>query len=156
MSSFDISVFGVAAVLFTPDGRYLMQLRDDLAEVSMRGYWGLFGGVVENDEEPAAALARELREELDVELEQVAEPFTQLIFDLGFAGRGIDRKIFYAVPIDDTAVARMRLGEGQRLKLFELTELLREPKVVPWDLYGVTVHARRNAIASALRRPGQA
>ncbi len=155
MTSFQISVFGVGAVLFTPDGRYLMQLRDDLPSVSMRGHWGLFGGVIEPGEEPAAALIRELREELDLEIESAGNPFSQLVFDLGFAGRGIDRKLFYEVPIAESGIRRLHLGEGQRMKLFDLEELLREPRVVPWDLYGVTLHARRDSVAAVLRRPNQ-
>jgi len=153
MTSFQISVFGVGAVLFTPDGQYLMQLRDDLPSVSMRGHWGLFGGVIEVGEEPAVALVRELREELDLEIQNVGEPFSQLIFDLGFAGRGIDHKIFYAVSITESAIRRLRLGEGQRMALFSLEALVREPRVTPWDLYGVTLHAKRDSVAAALRRP---
>lgn len=153
MASFQISVFGVGAVLFTPDGRYLMQLRDDLQSVSMRAHWGLFGGVVESREDPAAALVRELREELNLEIESVGDPFSQLVFDLSFAGYGIDQKIFYEVPIRENVLHRLCLGEGQRMALFGLDELMRESRVVPWDLYGVTLHARRDSIAAALRRP---
>lgn len=156
MTNFQISVLGVGAVLFTPDGRYLMQLRDDLPSVSMRGYWGLFGGVIEPGEEPAAALLRELREELGLEINRVGEPFSQLVFDLGFAGYGIDRKIFYEVPITEHALHLLRLGEGQRMALFGLSDLLRESRVVPWDLYGVTLHARRDSVGAALRRPSHA
>ena len=155
MTSFQISIFGVGAVLYTPEGRYLMQLRDDRPAVSMRGHWGLFGGVIEAGEEPAAALVRELREELDLTVDRVGVPFSQLVFDLGFAGRGMDRKIFYEIPVTEAAVTRMRLGEGQRMALFTLDELLREPRVTPWDLYGVLLHARRNSVTSALRRPNQ-
>lgn len=153
MTNFQISVLGVGAVLFTPDGRYLMQLRDDLPSVSMRGYWGLFGGVIEPGEEPAVALVRELREELHLEIESVGNPFSQLVFDLGFAGGGIDHKIFYEVPITESAMRQLRLGEGQRMALFGLDELMRESRVIPWDLYCVTLHARRDSVAAVLRRP---
>lgn len=156
MTNFQISVLGVGAVLFTPDGRYLMQLRDELPDVSMRGYWGLFGGVIEPGEEPAAALVRELREELDLEIESIGDPFSQLVFDLRFAGGGIDRKIFYELPITESVVRRMRLGEGQRMALFGLDDIMREPRVVPWDLYGVTLHARRDSVAAVLRFPNRA
>ena len=43
-----------------------MELLDDAAHVSMRGQWSLFGGVVEKGEDPASALLRKLREELDL------------------------------------------------------------------------------------------
>jgi 8-oxo-dGTP pyrophosphatase MutT (NUDIX family) len=156
MTNFEIRIFGVGAILFTPDRKYLMQLRDDRPDVSMRGHWGLFGGVIEEGEDPSAALVRELREELDFVPDHVAAPFSQLVFDLGFAGRGIDRKIFFAVPIAEESLSRMRLGEGQRMALFRLDELLREPRVTPWDLYGVLLHHRRISVASALRRSDQA
>jgi len=155
MTNFQIRVYGVGAVLFTPDGRYLMQLRDDLPSVSMRGYWGLFGGVIEPGEAPATALVRELREELDLEIESIGDPFSQLVFDLGFAGGGIDHKIFYEVPITESAVRRLRLGEGERMALFGLDELMREPRVIPWDLYGVTLHTKRDGVAAVLRFPNQ-
>ena len=155
MTRFQISIVAVGALMFVPDGRYLMQLRDDRPAVSMRGHWGLFGGVIETGEKPADALVRELREELDLAIESAGDPFTQLIFDLGFAARRVDRKIFYAVPITEQAVSRMRLAEGERMALFTLEELLRQPRVTPWDLYGVLLHARRESVASALRLPDQ-
>ena len=53
-----------AAILYTPDGRYLMQLRDDKAGLRAPGHWGLFGGGVELGESPRTAVIRELQEEL--------------------------------------------------------------------------------------------
>lgn len=155
MTSFEIRVFGVGAIIFTPDSRYLMQLRDDRPSVSMRGHWGLFGGVIEVSEEPATALSRELCEELGLQIEQVNAPFSQLVFDLGFAERGIDRKLFYEVPISADTLPRLRLGEGERMALFRLEELLLKPRVIPWDLYGVMLHARRQTLADALLRHDQ-
>lgn len=51
------------AVLLVGD-RYLLQLRDDKPEIDHPGVWGLFGGRVEPSETPAAALLREVGEEL--------------------------------------------------------------------------------------------
>lgn len=151
MREIPVETLGVAALLVTPRGGYLMQLRDDAAHVSMRGHWSLFGGVVEKGEDPASALLRELREELDFTPAHPPVFFSQLVFDLHFAGRGLHRKIFFEVPTSDDAIERMRLGEGQGMALFTREALLRELRVTPWDLYGVTLHARRSSITAALQ-----
>lgn len=55
-----------AAVLLRPDGRFLLAQRP--ARTVYAGYWEFPGGKIEPDESPADALARELREELDIEI----------------------------------------------------------------------------------------
>jgi 8-oxo-dGTP diphosphatase len=63
----------VAAVIRRDDGRYLVARRP--AGGSMAGLWEFPGGAVEEGENAEAALARELREELDVAV-TVGEPLT--------------------------------------------------------------------------------
>src|SRR5262245_41676688 len=58
----------VAALLVLEDGRYIMQLRDDVPNIWHPGHWGLFGGGVDDREDEVAALRRELREELELEV----------------------------------------------------------------------------------------
>jgi 8-oxo-dGTP diphosphatase len=57
----------VAAVLTDTDGRVLMARRP--AGKQHAGLWEFPGGKVELDETPAAALVRELREELGIEID---------------------------------------------------------------------------------------
>jgi 8-oxo-dGTP diphosphatase len=59
----------VAAGIVPQDGRYLLQRRP--AGTHMAGYWEFPGGKLEEGETPAAALAREMREELGVEIDGV-------------------------------------------------------------------------------------
>ena len=143
---------GVGALMPTPDGRYLMQLRDRLPGVSLPGYWGLFGGIIENNEEPFAALLRELREELSYEPAHPPAYFTELAWDLRFAERGVDRKVLFEVPIDDNVLQHMHLGEGEAMRLLSLEELLHQKSVVPWDLLAVVMHSRRESLRGGLRR----
>lgn len=74
-----VSVLTVGALIFTGDGQYLMQLRDNLPSVIMRGHWALFGGMVEPGEDPVQAVIRELREELELSLVGTPTPFSQVL-----------------------------------------------------------------------------
>ena len=58
----------VAAVVVRSDGRFLLAQRP--AGKVYAGYWEFPGGKIEPGEEPAAALARELNEELGIEVER--------------------------------------------------------------------------------------
>ena len=62
----------VAAVIERPDGRFLLAQRP--AGKVYAGYWEFPGGKVEPGEALAAAIARELHEELGIEVE-IADPW---------------------------------------------------------------------------------
>lgn len=56
----------VSAMLVAPDGRLLLQLRDDKPTIPYPKTWTLFGGGVEPGEAPVNAVTRELEEELEL------------------------------------------------------------------------------------------
>jgi 8-oxo-dGTP diphosphatase len=55
------------AILYQQD-KFLMQLRDNIPGILFPGYWGLFGGHLEDGETPDAALQREVMEEIGYSL----------------------------------------------------------------------------------------
>ena len=57
----------VALAILEQDGRFLMQLRDDIPTILYPGVWGLFGGHLEAGESPEIGLKRELQEEINYE-----------------------------------------------------------------------------------------
>ena len=67
----------VAAIIERPDGRFLLAQRP--AGKVYAGYWEFPGGKVEPGEPLAAALARELHEELGIEVE-IADPWIVRIY----------------------------------------------------------------------------
>lgn len=68
----------VAAVLQQPDGRFLLAQRPP--GKAYAGYWEFPGGKVEDGESPAAALSRELHEELGIDVTE-AHPWIVREFD---------------------------------------------------------------------------
>jgi 8-oxo-dGTP pyrophosphatase MutT (NUDIX family) len=139
---YEVGRWCAAAVLWTSDGRYLMQRRDDKPGLVLRDHWAAFGGSVDPGESGEAALRRELVEELEFTAREVAL-VTELTIRLPLAaGPRWDRMSFYAAPITPADIDAMVLHEGQEKRLFALDALLAEPKVAPWDLAAILIHAR--------------
>ncbi|MEQ9314571.1 MAG: 8-oxo-dGTP diphosphatase MutT [Henriciella sp.] len=69
-----------AAAIFDKEGRILLAQRPE--GKSMAGLWEFPGGKVEEGETPAAALARELQEELHIKVDEASlEPLNFASFD---------------------------------------------------------------------------
>ena len=55
----------VSLAVLERDGRWLLQLRDDIEGILFPGHWGLFGGHLNAGETPFQAVNRELVEEIN-------------------------------------------------------------------------------------------
>ena len=88
-----------------------MQQRDEDPEI---GKWVLFGGGVKGDKTPEAALAREIKEELGYDIQNVK-------FFNEYADRGIKQIIYIlAEPVE---IENLKLGEGAAMRFFSSAEL---------------------------------
>lgn len=58
----------VGSILLNDKGEVLLQLRDDKPELRYPNHWTFFGGAVEDGESPDEAIARELMEELELDI----------------------------------------------------------------------------------------
>lgn len=100
-------------LIAAPDGRVLLQHRDDTPGIAAAGLWGFFGGHIDPGETPEQAFLREMQEELGwrprrFELHAVREPEWQ--------GRRVRSHAFAAHL--DLPVEQLVLGEGQAMALF--------------------------------------
>jgi len=108
----------VTLAILHQDGRFLMQLRDDIPTIVHPGIWGFFGGHIEPGEDATAGLIRELTEEIAYSPEQVAlfcEQTEERVHDW------VRRYYFYAeltVPMSDLV-----LSEGQDMALCSPSEI---------------------------------
>lgn len=145
-SNFPLSnLFIVAAVIYTQDGRYLMQLRDDKPGLPLRDHWAFFGGEVESGEAPENAILREVEEELAFRPNNCSW-FHEAVYILPLHGGGVVRKAYYLVAIKPEEVDYMALCEGADLKLMNVDEILTLNRVAPWDLSVVLLHSREDVI----------
>jgi len=105
----------VALAMLQRDGRWLMQLRDEIPTIVAPGCWGLFGGHLDPGETPEQALRRELLEEISWQ-----PPAVQLVMVHHLHRR--TAHVFQAelsVPLE-----HLQLLEGQDLALVSAEELL--------------------------------
>ena len=104
----------VAMAIIDRDGKYLMQLRDDIVGIAYPGVWGFFGGHLEPGELPEAGLRRELIEEIGYSAERLTK-FRLLEMD-----RYV-RHLFHCsltVPVET-----LQLNEGWDMKLLTKAEI---------------------------------
>jgi len=139
----------VAALLVLRGGRYMMQLRDDRPDIIYPGHWACFGGAASPGEAPVETLRRELREELELEMDEARE-FGTFEFDLRSTGVGRFFRMYFEVPLTPAHLERLVQHEGASRRVFEAEELLHAPWVAPHDAFAVWLH-RAGARVSAAR-----
>jgi 8-oxo-dGTP diphosphatase len=104
----------IAVAIIYQDGKYLMQLRDELPTIAYPGVWGFFGGHIEPGEEPEIALKRELVEEINY-----AVPFLTKVHS---SQSGNYVRHLFSCPLI-VPVTELELKEGWDLKLLTLAEI---------------------------------
>lgn len=109
-------------VLCRPDGRVLMAQRPE-GKIAA-GWWEFPGGKIEAGESPRDALARELHEELGVELRE-ARPLIRFAHD--YSNRRVILDTWLVTAFD----GEPRSLEGQAFRWFEVDELAAQDPVLP-------------------------
>lgn len=104
----DKSPVEVAMAILTYEGKFLMQLRDNIPTILYPGVWGLFGGHMEKGETPEIAVVREVIEEIGY------EPINPQKFGC-YSDDRVVRHIFYA-PLT-VGIDKLVLAEGWDLGL---------------------------------------
>ena len=138
----------VAALILIPDGRYLLQLRDDIPEIFFPGHWALFGGGIEPGETDRQAVVREVMEEIGLLIEEERfQFFTNFTFDFSFAGASPNlKRVFFEVTLTEDEVARAVLGEGAAMEAFTGAQALGQLKLTPYDSFALWMHHARSRI----------
>ena len=94
----------VAIAILYREGKFLVQLRDDIPTIVHPGCWALFGGHLEEGETPDVAIKREIKEEIDYFM----PPQTRLFKT--YDNEKVIRHVYYA-PLT-VSIDRLTLKEG--------------------------------------------
>lgn len=129
----------VARIIVLDDGRYVMQLRDDIPGIFYRRHWGLFGGKIEKDESFEEALLRELSEELNYKFVSL-NYFTKMNFCFENLGGNQVTRIFYEITVNSGLLNQFQLKEGQALEIMKTDDILLHKRVVPYDAFAILMH----------------
>ncbi|MEU7865553.1 NUDIX domain-containing protein [Dactylosporangium sp. NPDC049140] len=115
----DVRGQGAMALVVSPEG-IVLHLRDDKSWIPHPGCWSLFGGAVEDGENPDQTIVRELWEELHL----TASEYRPLWRVVDAEGDGRLLTVFEVVT--SMLPADMVLTEGQGLRAFSRDEALRQ------------------------------
>lgn len=120
----DRKSLGIGVIIQNQNGDFLLHLRDGYTK-NMPNQWSLIGGRVEEDETPEKAAIREVREETDLLVKNLAV-FTKITFNDRW-----DAIIFYVRV--DSSKQKMILHEGKRLMFFSKEEIVTFINSLPYS-----------------------
>ncbi len=120
--------YGCKVALFIGD-MLLITLRDDFDHIPFPNVWDFPGGGREGAETPYETLAREVMEEVGLELPESAISWQQMFPAIGAPGKW---NWFFVAQMPAGTEAKIIFGdEGQRWKLISLADFLALERVVP-------------------------
>jgi 8-oxo-dGTP diphosphatase len=108
----------VAIIIENPEGKVLLQLRENKPDVSFANHWTLPGGKVEIGETPLQAAVRELKEETDLDTPLF---FWRMYDRCGKNNLQIEQHVF--IGKTNIAVEDIFLGEGAELRFITEKDL---------------------------------
>ena len=134
----------VAAIIVV-GGRYLLQLRDNKHGIFFPARWGCFGGAIDPGETEELALARELHEEIGIELSTgLFRYFSRCVTDYSFAGRARLSRCFYEVELTTQQLDYLRLQEGVAMQTVDVEAILTGAiPLTPLDSFALWLHINR-------------
>ncbi len=109
----------VSAILVNPQNQVLLQQRDEKPDLSYGGYWALFGGRVEADEEPEQAMRRELKEELDLDVPVICWK----VYERFEPGKSLNVTQYIYIGQLDKDITQLTLNEGQDMRLVAQSQI---------------------------------
>lgn len=105
---------GTSIIFYNDEHNILLFLRDDTEDIPFPNHWDILGGHVKNGETPKECIIREMKEEIDISLEDPE------LFGMYYMG---DRTEYTFWKKANLKIDDINLHEGQKLKWFSEEEI---------------------------------
>ncbi|MGD8442991.1 MAG: NUDIX domain-containing protein [Desulfobacterales bacterium] len=109
---------GSSIIFFNETGQILLFLRDNKPDLPYPNMWDVPGGHVEANESPEKCIIREMKEEMDLDIDEF-ELFSKVEFE--------DRIEYTFWTEADFDIDQIELMEGQKLKWFTRVDAQQTP-----------------------------
>ncbi|MAG79053.1 hypothetical protein CMI40_01610 [Candidatus Pacearchaeota archaeon] len=106
------------AIFVNSRNELLFYLRDNKKTIPYPNYWCTLGGHFDENETPLQALKREIKEEIELEIEDKNLEFLGITYDI----RGYKTYIYKSQI--DKEINELVLNEGQELKFFGFEKMI--------------------------------
>jgi 8-oxo-dGTP diphosphatase len=109
---------GSSIIFINDEGKVLLFLRDNIPDLPYPNMWDVPGGHVEPNESPENCIIREMKEEMDLDIDEF-ELFSKIEFE--------DRIEYSFWARADFDIDNIELTEGQKLKWFTRDDAKQTP-----------------------------
>jgi len=125
-----------SAVIIFNKNKVLLQQRDKKKNIFYPGFWGLFGGAKEHNENYKTTALREIREELTFDFKKnLLNYFFKMQIEFPFKNKiiNVNRYFFiYEIKNINFFYENLKLNEGKNLKFFNLRKYI-DIQITPYD-----------------------
>tara|TARA_Y100001970_G_C13516470_1_gene500906 strand:+ start:52 stop:504 length:453 start_codon:yes stop_codon:yes gene_type:complete len=123
------------------NNKILLQKRDNKKNIFFPNHYGLFGGALNKNETKKRGLIRELKEELDIEINIKKLKYLTSI-DLDFSTIQFKKynRTVYVIRLQKEDIKKIKLFEGEKMIWLNKKEAYFKRKIVPYDAFAIWLY----------------
>jgi len=133
------------AIILTNSEGFLLQLRDNKKGVFFPGHWGFFGGAIEGSENPEQAIIREIKEEINLGIDNLDYLFN-INFNFSDSEDRTIKRHYFEIRLAKEDLNNIKLAEGQAYKIFTKREAITLQPFWSLDAYALWLYMNKNRI----------
>ncbi len=133
------------AIILTSDKGFLLQLRDNKKGIFFPGHWGFFGGAIERNETPKQAIIREIKEEINLDIDKLDYLFN-INFNFSDSEDRTIKRHYFEIQLAKGDLNTIKLAEGESYKVFTKRDAISLQPFWSLDAYALWLYMNKGRI----------